>query len=75
MTYPVAGPGSALLERLDRVPRDGQWRTTREMCELMGYTGPRSQFLLVLFNFQHVERNEERGFSKSVRWIWRRTDA
>ncbi len=35
MTYPVVGPGSALLERLDRVPRDGQWRTTREMSGLM----------------------------------------
>ena len=35
MTYPIAGPGSALLERLDRVPRDGRWRTTREMRDLM----------------------------------------
>ncbi len=71
MTYPVAGPGSALLERLDNVPRDGRWRTTREMNEFLGYAQERSAYdlLYVAMASRLVEREW-----KAVQ-TWRRTDA
>ncbi len=71
MTYPVAGPGSALLERLDRVPRDGRWRTTHEMNEFLGYAQTNGAYYLLYVTM--ASRLVERTWFTIQ--LWRRTDA